>query len=52
VQIGSRHDSAPVLLEVDGAAAAAAGVRFYRAGEEIVLAECVPAQFVAEAGAL
>jgi putative RNA 2'-phosphotransferase len=48
VQIGSRHDRAPVLLAIDGTAAAAAGVRFFRAGEEIVLTEHLPAEFITE----
>lgn len=47
LQIGRRHDAAPVLLEVDATAAAGDGVRFYRSGDEIVLAERVPPEFIA-----
>lgn len=46
VRIGRRHDTEPVVLEIDGIAAAAGGVRFYRAGDEIVLAEQIPPQFI------
>ncbi len=46
VQIGRRRAAEPVVLEIDGAAAAAAGVRFYRAGELIVLTEHVPPLFL------
>ena len=46
VQVGRRYDPAPVVLEIDGTAAAAAGVRFFRAGDEIVLAEQVPPGFI------
>lgn len=45
-QIGRRRDVDPVILEVDGQAALAAGVRFYRATDEIVLADHVPPAFI------
>ncbi|MDQ4038633.1 MAG: hypothetical protein M3313_09885, partial [Actinomycetota bacterium] len=43
----TRRDSAAVVLEIDGAGAAADGVRFYRAGDEIVLTTHVPPGFLA-----
>jgi putative RNA 2'-phosphotransferase len=46
VTIGERRDAHPVLLKVDGAAATAAGVQFYKAGSEIVLTEHVPVEFI------
>lgn len=45
-QIGARRDRSPVVLEIDGAAAATAGVLFYRAGDDIVLTDHVPAAFI------
>ena len=42
VTIGERREAKPVVLEIDGAAAFAAGLRFYTAGPEIVLTEHVP----------
>jgi putative RNA 2'-phosphotransferase len=46
VTIGERREAQPVVLEVDGAAATAAGLRFYKAGPEIVLTEHVPVEFI------
>jgi putative RNA 2'-phosphotransferase len=45
-QIGRRRDNEPVVLEIDGTAAAAGAVRFFRAGDDIVLAERIPPEFI------
>jgi putative RNA 2'-phosphotransferase len=45
-RIGRRKAARPVVLEVDAKAALAAGVPFYRATGEIVLADGVPATFL------
>ncbi len=45
-RIGRRKAAQPVVLEVDANAALAAGVPFYRATGEIVLADGVPPQFL------
>lgn len=44
--VGARHDSEPVLLEVDAATAHAAGIVFYRGNDKVWLADRVPAEFV------
>jgi putative RNA 2'-phosphotransferase len=46
--IGARRDPEPVVLEIDGRAAAASGVRFYRASDGIVLADSVPPAYLRE----
>jgi len=45
-RIGRRKAAQPVVLEVDAAAALAGGVPFYRATDEIVLADRVPPAFL------
>ena len=42
----SNCEAQPVVLEIDGAAAFATGLRFYKAGPEIVLTEHVPVEFI------
>lgn len=46
LQVGRRKDPEPVLLEVDAAGALEAGIEFYRASDEIVLAAAVPPEFL------
>ena len=50
LQIGRRHDTGAVVLEIDGVTASAGGVQFYRAGEEIVLARQIPPEFIRNLG--
>lgn len=46
LQVGRRKDNRPVILEVDSRAAQDAGVCFYRASDDIYLADRVPAAFL------
>lgn len=46
MQVGRRHDSRPVLLAVDAAAARAAGIHFYIGNEKVWLSDPVPAEFL------
>jgi putative RNA 2'-phosphotransferase len=45
-QVGSRHDRAPVILEVRAADAHRAGVAFYHGNEDTWLADFVPPEFI------
>lgn len=45
-EVGRRRTSDPVILEVRASAAHRSGVGFYRAGEQVWLADPVPARFV------
>ena len=44
-QVGSRHDSRPIILVIDTRAAARAGIKFYVGNEQVWLADEIPAQF-------
>lgn len=44
-QVGSRHDSHPVILAIDTKAALNAGVKFYVGNEQVWLADEIPARF-------
>ncbi len=50
-QVGRRKDRRPAVVEVDAAAAAAAGVVFYAGAPDVLLADHVPAAFLRAAGA-
>ncbi|MDR1449461.1 MAG: RNA 2'-phosphotransferase [Propionibacteriaceae bacterium] len=47
--VGRRKSATPVILKVDAAAAAAAGVVFYTAGDPVWLADGVPARYITAA---
>jgi putative RNA 2'-phosphotransferase len=47
VQVGSRKAASPVVLQVDAAGAADAGVVFYRGNDHVWLADGVPERFLA-----
>lgn len=44
--VGRRKSASPVILVVDAAAAASAGVRFYEGNDQVWLADSVPARFI------
>lgn len=44
--VGGRHAPDPVILEVQAAAAHAAGIAFYLGNEDVWLADDIPAEFV------
>ena len=46
VQVGSRRESAPVILKIDAAKAFQDGIVFYEGNEKVVLADFVPAQYI------
>jgi putative RNA 2'-phosphotransferase len=50
MSVGRRKSASPVVLSVDAAAAASAGVTFYEGNDLVWLAESVPASFVDAAG--
>ena len=45
-EVGRRRDSSPAVFRIKAAEAAAAGVSFYRATDEVWLTEEVPPQFI------
>ena len=45
-QVGSRHDSHPIILTIDTRAAQTAGIQFYVGNDQIWLADEIPAQFL------
>lgn len=45
-QVGSRHDSSPVILQIDTPAAVAAGVQFYIGNDEVWLCDELPPQYI------
>jgi putative RNA 2'-phosphotransferase len=49
-QVGGRKAAAPVLLRVDAARAAGAGVAFYRGNDLVWLADVVPGRFLEPLG--
>ena len=46
LSVGRRRSPQPVVLSVDAAAAARAGVRFYAGNDDVWLADAIPARFV------
>lgn len=50
LEVGRRKDRAPVMLLVNAAEAAAAGVAFYVGNDKVWLADRVPGQFIAPEG--
>lgn len=50
VSVGRRRSRQPVVLSVDAAAAARAGVRFYEGNDDIWLSDAIPARFVTRTG--
>ncbi len=44
--VGRRKSACPVVLAVDAAGAASAGVTFYEGNDLVWLADCVPARFI------
>ncbi|MBN1565542.1 MAG: RNA 2'-phosphotransferase [Anaerolineae bacterium] len=44
--VGARHDSQPIILEIQALAAHRAGIAFYAGNEDVWLAEDIPADFI------
>jgi len=50
IAVGRRTAPVPVILRVDAAAAARAGIAFYAGNDKVWLADRVPARFIAPIG--
>ncbi len=46
LRVGRRRDAQPVILRIAARKASDAGVAFYRGNDKVVLADCVPVEFV------
>lgn len=46
IQVGSRHDSHPVVLRIKAAQASADGIHFYLANDEVWLVDELPSKYI------